>query len=385
MRNSWQSGKEKGDMLEVNFYDTVDDDLLKFAVIISQSNGKWVMCKHKERDTYEVPGGHREEGEDILETAKRELQEETGAVKFDIEQLCVYSVTGKNSINENGEESFGLLCFAEIREFSGELHCEMEKVVLMDELPENWTYPLIQPKLIEKYLQIQKQSYSQIQQTAKQTIAYIKKIIKPGMKLFDIRKLCEEKLMELGADSFWYWDVGAFVFAGDETTVSVTGKQYVTSDKIIENNDIITIDLSPQVGNIWGDYARTIIVENGEVVDDIELIQNQEWKSGLQMEDKLHAELFRFVTKGTTFEELYYHMNEFIVENGFVNLDFMGNLGHSIAKVKSDRIYIEKGNKAKLVAMNYFTFEPHIAFPDSKYGYKKENIYYFDEDVLVEL
>lgn len=301
-------------MLEVNFYDTVDDDLLKFAVIISQSNGKWVMCKHKERDTYEVPGGHREEGEDILETAKRELQEETGAVKFDIEQLCVYSVTGKNSINENGEESFGLLCFAEIREFSGELHCEMEKVVLMDELPENWTYPLIQPKLIEKYLQIQKQSYSQIQQTAKQTIAYIKKIIKPGMKLFDIRKLCEEKLMELGADSFWYWDVGAFVFAGDETTVSVSGKQYVTSDKIIENNDIITIDLSPQVGNIWGDYARTIIVENGEVVDDIELIQNQEWKSGLQMEDK-----------------------------------------------------------------------PHIAFPDSKYGYKKENIYYFDEDVLVEL
>ena len=383
--NSWQRGREKYNMLEVKFYDTVDDNLLKFAVIISQSNGKWVMCKHKERDTYEVPGGHREDGEDILETAKRELQEETGAVKFDIEQLCVYSVTGKNSINENGEETFGLLCFAEIREFSGELHCEMEKVVLMDELPENWTYPLIQPKLIEKYLQIQKQSYSQIQQTAKQTIAYIKKIIKPGMKLLDIRKLCEEKLMELGADSFWYWDVGAFVFAGDETTVSVSGKQYVTSDKIIENNDIITIDLSPQVGNIWGDYARTIIVENGEVVDDIELIQNQEWKSGLQMEEKLHAELFRFVTKETTFEELYYYMNEFIVENGFVNLDFMGNLGHSIVKSKGDRVYIERGNVMKLGDVKYFTFEPHITFPDSKYGYKKENIYYFDETGLVEL
>lgn len=97
-------------------------------------------------------------------------------------------------------------------------------VVLMDELPENWTYPLIQPKLIEKYLQIEKQSYSQIQQIAKQTIAYIKKIIKQGMKLLDIRKLCEKKLLELGADSFWYWDVGAFVFAGDETTVSVSGK-----------------------------------------------------------------------------------------------------------------------------------------------------------------
>lgn len=53
--------------------------------------------------------------------------------------------------------------------------------------------------------------------------------------------------------------------------------------------------LSPRIGNSWGDYARTVIVEKGEVV------------------------------------------------------------------------------------------EPHIAFPDSKYGFKKENIYYFDGDRLVEL
>ena len=61
----------------------------------------------------------------------------------------------------------------------------------------------------------------------------------PGINLLEIRKLCEEKLLESGADSFWYWDVGAFVFSGDETTVSISGKQYVTSDKEIENNDII--------------------------------------------------------------------------------------------------------------------------------------------------
>lgn len=138
-------------MLEVKFYDTVDDALLKFAVIISQSSGKWVMCKHKERDTYEVPGGHREECEDILDTAKRELQEETGAIKFELRPLCVYSVTGKTNVNENGEESFGLLCFAEIMKFSGRLESEIEKVELMEKLPDNWTYPLIQPKLIEEY------------------------------------------------------------------------------------------------------------------------------------------------------------------------------------------------------------------------------------------
>ena len=48
-------------IVEVKFYDSIIDELLKFAVIISKSNGKWVFCKHKERDTYEVPGGHREE------------------------------------------------------------------------------------------------------------------------------------------------------------------------------------------------------------------------------------------------------------------------------------------------------------------------------------
>ena len=142
--------------LEVKFYDTVEDALLKFAVIISRSNGKWVFCKHKERDTYEAPGGHREAGEDILKTAKRELQEETGAIEFEITPICVYSVKGKNRVNDTGEETFGLLCFAEITEFAKELHSEMEKVVLMDTLPESWTYPLIQPKLIEKYLEKKK-------------------------------------------------------------------------------------------------------------------------------------------------------------------------------------------------------------------------------------
>ena len=110
-----------------------------------------VLTERGERETFEVPGGHREAGENILETAKRELQEETGAIKFDIKPVCVYSVTGKTRVNDTGEESFGELYFAEISEFAKELHSEMEKVVLMDELPDNWTYPLIQPKLIEEW------------------------------------------------------------------------------------------------------------------------------------------------------------------------------------------------------------------------------------------
>ena len=137
-------------MIEVNFYDEVDDSLLEFTVIISKSNGKWVFCKHKERDTFEVPGGHRETGEKIEDTAVRELKEETGAVDFNIKPVCVYSVKGKTRVNENAaKESFGMLYAAEIFSFE-EIHSEIEKIVLSDDLIRQWTYPLIQPKLISE-------------------------------------------------------------------------------------------------------------------------------------------------------------------------------------------------------------------------------------------
>ena len=137
--------------MDIKFYDSVSDDLLKFAVIISKYNGKWVFCKHKERNTYEIPGGHREAGESILECAKRELNEETGASAFSITPVCVYSVTGKNRVNQTGEETFGMLFFAEISAFENKLDSEIEFIRLFDSLPSEWTYPQIQPILIKEY------------------------------------------------------------------------------------------------------------------------------------------------------------------------------------------------------------------------------------------
>lgn len=134
-------------MLEVKFYDNVDDNLLKFAVIISKTNGKWVFCKHKKRNTYEIPGGHREMNEAILDTAKRELHEETGAMNFTIKPICVYSVKEKTRTNEI--ETYGMLYMANIYSFE-EIHSEIEKIIIVDDLIDNWTYPLIQPKLIKK-------------------------------------------------------------------------------------------------------------------------------------------------------------------------------------------------------------------------------------------
>lgn len=135
-------------MTEVRFYDKVADELLKFAVIVTVYRGKLVFCKHRNRDTYEIPGGHREAGETILAAAKRELYEETGAVKYEIKPICVYSVTAPD--NFNGEETFGMLYYAEVEVFERELHFEIEKIELFDGTPARWRFPEIQPWLLEE-------------------------------------------------------------------------------------------------------------------------------------------------------------------------------------------------------------------------------------------
>lgn len=135
-------------MTLVRFYDSAEDALLRFAVIVSAAQGKYVFCKHKERDTWEIPGGHREPGESILDAAKRELYEETGALEFDIRPVCVYSVAEPDSGHE--QESFGMLFFADIRRFETELHSEIEKITLRETPPERLTYPAIQPALMQE-------------------------------------------------------------------------------------------------------------------------------------------------------------------------------------------------------------------------------------------
>jgi len=35
-------------VVELIFYDTIDDNVLELAVIISRYHGKWEFCKHRE-------------------------------------------------------------------------------------------------------------------------------------------------------------------------------------------------------------------------------------------------------------------------------------------------------------------------------------------------
>lgn len=122
----------------------IDDSLLRVTVIAARCEGHWVFSRHRERTTWEIPGGRRETGEAIDETARRELWEETGAQQAQIHPVGVYAVT------KNGETKYGMLYFAEITKM-GQLpdQFEMAQTILTDKLPEELTYPDIVPRLFD--------------------------------------------------------------------------------------------------------------------------------------------------------------------------------------------------------------------------------------------
>jgi len=131
-------------MIKVEFYklDEVADERLKYAVIATAEKGKWIFVRHKERTTWEIPGGRREVNEAILKTAERELIEETGATQFRMNAICLYSVSIES------EKTYGLLAYAEVDEFGKALTLEIGEREAFSETPNELTYPLIQPKLI---------------------------------------------------------------------------------------------------------------------------------------------------------------------------------------------------------------------------------------------
>ena len=126
---------------------------LNLILVYNQDEDKILMCQRAKepfKGKFNLVGGKVEQDEEELHAAYRELQEETGAIDFKIEPICVYSVKGKTRVNENiDDETFGMLFIADISSFV-ELHCEIEKILISDKLVDNWTYPLIQPILIEE-------------------------------------------------------------------------------------------------------------------------------------------------------------------------------------------------------------------------------------------
>lgn len=193
---------------------------------------------------------------------------------------------------------------------------------------------------------------------------------------------CTRLLEQYGARDSWYYNVPALVLVGERTTLSVSGTVYQPSKVAIRAEDLVTIDLSPSVNGFWGDCARSYIVASGGVATSG---KTAALDYGMSTERSLHALMKEIATPETSMHELYCCINQAIENLGYRNLDFRGNLGHSIERHMDDRRYIEAGNQDRLGDCELFTFEPHIGRTDDTWGFKMENIYYFKDGKTVPL
>lgn len=141
--NGFRNPYVEGKIMKCETYELNHLDSYKYVVIIAKYHGKWILCKHRRRDTWETAGGHIEFGETPLDAAKRELHEETGATSFDIRPIFDYWA-GDDSSWANG-----MVFYADIKELGAMPESEMEKVECFETLPTNLTYKDITTKLFQ--------------------------------------------------------------------------------------------------------------------------------------------------------------------------------------------------------------------------------------------
>lgn len=105
------------------------------VLVIAKFNGKWLLTKHGERGL-EFPGGKAEDGESLLQAAKREVCEETGATVEGLEWFAEYMV--------KSEPPFLKTVFtAKVAEITEIELMETEGAVLVDVLKPDRTYSFL--------------------------------------------------------------------------------------------------------------------------------------------------------------------------------------------------------------------------------------------------
>lgn len=212
-----------------------------------------------------------------------------------------------------------------------------------------------------------------VQNIALKVLREIQSFITAGKTEKDIADECKKLLLQSGINQTWYHGIFALVQVGSNSTLSISGRNYIPSNLEVCDGDIVTIDLSPSLDGYWGDCARSYGVNNIHL------------EEGIFIEKELHRIFQSIISPQMTMHDAYVQMNAEIINMGYENLDFQQNLGHSIEKKLEDRLYIEQGNNETFENIIAFTFEPHIRKIGGKDGFKYENIYYFENNKALPL
>jgi Xaa-Pro aminopeptidase len=217
--------------------------------------------------------------------------------------------------------------------------------------------------------------YEKIQAIARATLAAIQACIRPGATEASLLAECRHMMDAQGVTGYWWFGVAGVVLSGARLRASMEGDEYEPAHVPLLRNDMVTIDLSPEIDGYWGDCARSFFLKGGRLVMAAEA--GPEQAEGVAAEATLHAHLLRFARPEMTFQELHAEMDAQVRSLGFENLDFLGNYGHNIGQDLHARAFIDACCRLRLDSVPMFTFEPHIARPGSPLAFKYEEIYRF--------
>jgi len=214
-----------------------------------------------------------------------------------------------------------------------------------------------------------------VQGAAKSVLAKLAAQISATDTEASIAAAAYQELCRHGLPDTRYYTCPAFVLAGSRSCQSISGRDYVPGHEPIGARNLVTVDVSPLLNGHWGDCARSFYVEDGHVTSNPvapELVIGQRFLKAL------HADMLQTVHADMTFHDLFTWTNQRIASDGFENLDFLGNVGHSIATRREDRQYLEANNHCPLREVPFFTFEPHVRQVNGRWGFKHENIFFFN-------
>ena len=130
-------------------------------------------------------------------------------------------------------------------------------------------------------------AYKRAQALARQVLNDIRRFIKPGVTDADLTQTCRDLMDRGGATGYWWYGSPAVVLSGDGLRLSMEGDVYQPRREKIAADDMVTIDVAPEIHGYWGDCARSYFLNGGELKDAESAGPDQ--ADGMAMEAALHA------------------------------------------------------------------------------------------------